>query len=120
MAAWSSVQERKVRMSSPVGEIHGLYHALYGCGCDMATIRNCVICERRLRPGRSRVDTCSRNCEKREINLQHVRDNYFENAAALLIRKAEAETVVERRNGYLNAAKALRDVPRIEEKEEEA
>ncbi len=31
-------------------------------GKDMKDITNCVICERRLHPNRSAVDTCSKRC----------------------------------------------------------
>ena len=39
-------------------------------GKDMKDITNCVICERRLSPYRSAVDTCGRRCFQILLELQ--------------------------------------------------
>jgi hypothetical protein len=53
---------------------HDLDHALdpvsTGCRHDMKEITNCVICEKRLDPGREKVDTCGKVCFKKLWQLQ--------------------------------------------------
>lgn len=54
--------------------VHTLEHAVHpessGCACDMRTITECVICHRTLAPEREQVDTCSRACLSKLLNLQ--------------------------------------------------
>ena len=53
---------------------HTLAHALRpdeaGCTHNMAEIHACVICDRRLKAIRERVDTCGAVCFKRLLLIQ--------------------------------------------------
>jgi len=50
--------------------MHTLQHALDGCTCDMKTITNCVICEKRLDRDRTHTDTCSETCFRALLKKQ--------------------------------------------------
>lgn len=53
---------------------HTLEHALApeasGCRCNMRDISTCVICGTPLRAQRNEVDTCSKVCTRKLLQLQ--------------------------------------------------
>lgn len=49
---------------------HALDPAATNCRHNMADITNCVLCERRLKPDRSEVDTCGRVCWEQLLEMQ--------------------------------------------------
>lgn len=51
---------------------HTLAHALDSTDCrhDMRDITHCVICERRLDPARTQVDTCGAVCRRQLGDMQ--------------------------------------------------
>jgi len=65
---------------------HTLFHAVHpakaGCTCDMRDIHNCVICEKRLAPDRTHVDTCGETCYRSLLQLQRTESQLNSRATA--------------------------------------